>query len=389
MKIRITDLMDHYYDNSIIPEFSDDLDSAQSVPHRKLRFSLHKPLLVAASLLLVLCGIFTVSLRTGIAPSSMAEGDPMPEAPVEEVLPVSEAQETEPVEDSSEMPEEDPSTEVHTKYGDIEPQLTLHSITGNGSLSQEPQIEFYAGEPMGYLLTASYEASEEDKFIHMTVTIEDSNGNQVRYYPSTHTWPGYETETVHRGILPDPITVPGAYTLSVYLDGWLAASVSFPVKEPMESYSAARDITGDGLLTADLNIPYDFMGYETMLLSFTLNPKTGEYTWKGTCPMATEYLSARGISDTEGFSGLLHDEEFSIIFNAYQNHALETYKSSAKLYFSDGTSVILGAGDMIDYEKGVFSDTGKLSWLEADYGISLDGLEPAFLTINDTRYDLH
>lgn len=266
--------MDHYYDNSIIPEVSDDFDSAQPVPHRKHRFSPHKPLLVAASLLLVLCGIFTVSLRTGIAPSSMAEGDSMPEAPVEEVLPASETSEAE---------------------------------------------------------------------------------------------------------LPSAKDLPDEY----YND------VSDSTEEAAKIYAPANDIDGDGLLTAKLDIPYDFMGYETMLLSFTLDPETGEYTWKGTCPMATEYLSARGISDTEGFSGLLHDEEFSIIFNAYQNHALETYKSSAMLFFSDGTSIHLGAGDMIDYEKGVFSDTGKLSWLEADYGISLDGLEPAFLIINDQRYELH
>lgn len=84
MNIRITDLLDHYYDHSvsmlppeeIFPELGDkQASSPEGVPRRR---SFQKPLVVAATLLLILTGAFTLHLgfsRPEPLGGSLGEGD--------------------------------------------------------------------------------------------------------------------------------------------------------------------------------------------------------------------------------------------------------------------------------------------------------------------------
>lgn len=83
MKIRITDLLDTYYDDSVKLDAPHSMEASEQITpiksERKKGFSMHKPMLIAASLMLVLCGAAVLGLGLSREPAgtALSDGDAM------------------------------------------------------------------------------------------------------------------------------------------------------------------------------------------------------------------------------------------------------------------------------------------------------------------------
>ncbi len=108
---------------------------------------------------------------------------------------------------------------------------------------------------------------------------------------------------------------------------------------------AAEDADGDGLLTAELNIPVETEYGTAILQKFTLDPSTLEFSWytdlSGLSGSFAEYGSdlSTALKEREGFQA-----EFTSVCNTVQETIL-----SSMLVYPDNSHVCLGTGELIAY----------------------------------------
>lgn len=108
---------------------------------------------------------------------------------------------------------------------------------------------------------------------------------------------------------------------------------------------AAEDADGDGLLTAELNIPVETEYGTAILQKFTLDPSTLEFSWytdlSGLSGSFAEYGSdlSTALKEREGFQA-----EFASVCNTVQEVIL-----SSMLVYPDNSHVCLGTGELNAY----------------------------------------
>ncbi len=106
---------------------------------------------------------------------------------------------------------------------------------------------------------------------------------------------------------------------------------------------AAEDADGDGLLTAELNIPIETEYGTAILQKFTLDPSTLEFSWytdlSGLTGSFAEYGSdlSTALKEREGFQA-----EFTSVCNTVQEVIL-----NSMLVYPDNSHVCLGTGELI------------------------------------------
>jgi hypothetical protein len=142
----------------------------------------------------------------------------------------------------------------------------------------------------------------------------------------------------------------------------------------------------DGLLTAQLDLPFSIGESQATLIRFTLDLSTGLYTWYADIPELLDMLYA--VSTQGDFGLALGDTTFSQLHTDFENIALADYKCNAYLVFTNGTELCLGSGDIIGFEDELFTDSGKIAWAAADNNTDVSDLTPAYLRIGDTTYEL-
>jgi serine/threonine protein kinase len=119
--------------------------------------------------------------------------------------------------------------ENFTDYGCENANLTMYVLEDNEDGLETSSDTFTTAEHIAFAIEVDYEATEEDKTVTTTYVIRDSSGNPYQVYNSERTWSGTWTTARHTADLPNPIDVPGMYTLEVYFNGQFLASADFTV----------------------------------------------------------------------------------------------------------------------------------------------------------------
>jgi hypothetical protein len=119
--------------------------------------------------------------------------------------------------------------ENFTDYGCENAQLTMYVLEDNEDSLETSSDTFTTSEHIAFAIEVDYEATEEDKAVTTTYVIRDSAGDPYQVYNSERTWSGTWTTARHTADLPNPIEVPGMYTLEVYFNGQFLASADFTV----------------------------------------------------------------------------------------------------------------------------------------------------------------
>lgn len=266
MKIRITDLFDHYYDDSVMLDEPQLHETPTDITPRNIpgkHLSMHKPLLIAASLLLALCGAFVLNLgfdRSG--GTALAEGDTLPSLQ----------------------------------------ESVAESVFPEESVPEQPTAEADTG-------------------------------------PQTD-----------------------------------------PTAEDYDPYEVAEH----QLLVAELMLPLPLDEEEGMLLNLTLDLTYGDYIWYTEIPELSQALYDLSPDGTlrEG----LYDEAFSQAHTAWANAFLEAYMENAVVNFSDGSTLQIGSGDVINFDNGIFSEASGFAALAVAGGIDLSSTVPVSVTINTETF---
>jgi beta-lactamase regulating signal transducer with metallopeptidase domain len=122
-------------------------------------------------------------------------------------------------------------TPIEPDYSYQQPELTLYAQEDNAETLDEPTTTFKTTEHISYAVQVDTEETEDDKTVSKSCIIRDASGNIVQSYNREHTWPGIWTTIRSTADLPDPLTVPGTYTLEVYFNDQFIASQEFTVQE--------------------------------------------------------------------------------------------------------------------------------------------------------------
>jgi hypothetical protein len=122
-------------------------------------------------------------------------------------------------------------TPIEPDYSFQQPEVTLYAREDNAESLDVPTTTFSTTEHISYAVQVDTEETEDDKTVSKSCIIRDASGNIVQSYNSEHTWPGIWTTIQSTADLPDPITVPGTYTLEIYFNDQFIASQEFTVQE--------------------------------------------------------------------------------------------------------------------------------------------------------------
>lgn len=402
MKIKITDLLDQYYDDTIkldTPPFEAPIFCENTPKKHHMR----KPLMLVASLILAVCGAFLCYLSIPGSHSGDAFSDSTGEMPsqvfIDSVPEVPEGNDS--FDESALSPETESTSSSRFLVAELDLavpgdtsgarllDITLDMENGEAIRRYElPTLqEALLGSAPSQRLT---EAMTDPDFIlvyqsQCSLLAESFNGKLCYRYPDESTEPlsigltyyadgffvditplsqeqehpvAIQFQDAVYSFTPDPDYAPPVrpQSLVVYPE-----DMSVPL-------SPAQDLDGDGILTANLNIFYEYDGKSGSILKLTLDPATGTMTWY----QQHDYAAKDMFGDPR--------------YIAWANYILLIYQNTASLIFSDGTSLVLGSGDAIGYSDGIRWEESPLALIAADQGINISGKEPAFIRIGDTDY---
>lgn len=120
---------------------------------------------------------------------------------------------------------------------------------------------------------------------------------------------------------------------------------NIPPSDSSLNLPAAEDADGDGLLTAELNIPVETKYGTAILQTFTLNPDTWEFSWN----TDLSGLSGTFAEYSGDYTGALLNDDFQVEFAEVQN-AVQEIILSGMLVYPDNSHVCMAAGDCIDFD---------------------------------------
>lgn len=392
MKIKITDLLDSYYDESV--KFTPARKSPeQAAPTpitaaKKQRFK--KPLTAVACFILLACGTSLLGLRFlgGNQGASLSQ----PEAPeISQEEPLMELEES-----SAEAP-----LEVEDSLQDegIESTLDLSELPGEDqylidasedSISLSNFIMYDTADEncspidhctVGQAITLSFQIICKDNFSDSTIlnidyTLTDAQQNVIDTFSSESSFTGdLGSVIVHTSTLPGLTDTPGYYNLELQLTNELGqiftSAIAYSVAAPDTHYDPAQDTDGDGYLTS-------WLTYDTpdgTVVKLQLDVSTNSFAWYiHNEELFDAYVAYEaGTGDWDTFD-TLHVEVI--------NDLLENYFKTAYIVFTDGTKVPVGGGDAFRLEDDLIREESivALTSTTQDY-------YPAYLEFDGTRYD--
>jgi hypothetical protein len=142
-------------------------------------------------------------------------------------------------------------------------------------------------------------------------------------------------------------------------------------------FDAALDQDGDGLLSAQLELPFYLDDETGTLVKFELDLSSGNVIWYYDVPTLAEALDADPSSD----------ETMKLDAN-WLSSVITTYLEDAWLVFTEGDEVLVGSGEVLNYSGTTITGKTSLIWLAEDYNLPLLNLTPAYLRIGDVTYEL-
>lgn len=436
MKVKITDLLDHYYDDTVKLNEAPADSTTGGVRKSSHSFSIKKPLMAAAALLLILCGGFMLYLGFPATPVGGALGTGDTDGSVDGAL-ISQEEwdfslqdsvlpdpETEDTNTAPEVKAEAPETQaipetdtdrflVATLDFPIDKDAYLTDIAID-TISKNvinrfhiPALQeaFYVASPDGDMAEAMASADFMEQYSQWESTLIDIfyfSSSLSLVFGDTETQLGHSIDGFYDGyfycVYPLSMDLAEETALEQYLDAYDADASSLRIRLDYDEYdltpspdyqapdcvydldaasivlpadssltlSAENDADGDGILTADLNIDYEYDGITGTIVKFTVDPSNGYLRWYHRHP----YTSSD--SDTT--------------YIAWANYVLSKFQANAVLIFSDGTEVPVGGGDNLGYEEDLCWEESRLSWLAEDYDIDLDGKTVTFIKIEDQIY---
>ena len=266
--------------------------------------------------------------------------------------------------------------DVISEYGMAVDELTLYVAGGSGDA---PTTHFTTEQQIAFSMNILCNPTEEEKNVEMSYEICDSNESVIISHSSLHTWPGDWTTIGSENTLPEIISTPGAYTLTIYLNGQPVAWESILVTEPGISHAPAVDVNEDGKLTAILNEDISLDAQIGTIVKFEIDLNKGTCTWY-TIMEELELIYAAYEAET------IEWDEYNGRATEWSNYLLSDYYGPSRIVFTDGCEGTLGCGDRIVHEDGMrledfYIDLGDIS------DNSSKGYYPAHLIFNGQVYD--
>jgi hypothetical protein len=108
---------------------------------------------------------------------------------------------------------------------------------------------------------------------------------------------------------------------------------------------AAEDVDGDGLLTAELNIPVETKYGTAILQTFTVNPDTWEFSWN----TDLSGLSGTFAEYSGDYNEALLNDDFQMEYLEVQN-AVQEVILTGMLVYPDNSHVCMFSGERIDFD---------------------------------------
>ena len=108
---------------------------------------------------------------------------------------------------------------------------------------------------------------------------------------------------------------------------------------------AAGDADGDGLLTAELNIPVETKYGTAILQTFTVNPDTWQFSWN----TDLSGLSGTFAEYSGDYNEALLNDDFQVEFAQVQN-AVQEVILTGMLVYPDNSHICMFTGDQIDFD---------------------------------------
>lgn len=444
MKVRITDLLDHYHDTYVkldAPVQKGAISYMDQYENNKNHSSpAKKILLVAACLVLVLTGVAFFRLAPSIIYFNEEQGGAL-ESPIS----VQELETVEEARESENVPVEEQAAEMYV----AELGLNIEADGEEGSLLRL----LYNRESLCYTWFLEIDSLKE---ILYSVSPEGNMSDSLRnaeFQENLNSWmnmflDAYMAEA-YIFFSDGSSFLVGGGAASAYEDGWfleygsvlpedeyadltpeclvihgeeyplvpadedmqeaernrvekreeLAAKIAEfhseetePVEESAKVYPEelsvailAEDPDGDGYLTVDLALPVETEAASGTICRFSLKISTGEFKW---------FYDSQDLVDTlyqlspEGdMSIAMDDEAFAAARLDFMNCALETHLSGAYLGFEDGTELCIGCGDMVGFSNDLFWDGYKITVIGKDTAEALGETRVSYLKINDVIYN--
>lgn len=439
MKIKITDLLDHYYEDSIkLNTPPVDTPAPYTAPQPKHRFK--RPLMVAAALLIVFCGGFILYLgfpatsvggalgsgdETGSLDASLIFQEEWGASLQDSALPEPETgyvdtdTDTE-VNVETEVPETQALPEdnsIRFLVADLSfpissdselADIAIDTIEKNAIMRFHiPALQdaLYEASPDGDMSEAMGSADfmwQYDEWDNTLIDLFYFDTQLSLVFGDTETKLGQGINGFYDGyfycVYPlsmDPaektaleqylgadtaaasplhirldydeyaLTPAPDYHAPDYENDYEASSVVLPAASSLP-LSTENDTDGDGMLTAALDISYEYDGITGSIVKFTVDPSNGHIRWYHRHPYA--------LSDSD------------TIYIAWANYVLSSIEVNAVLIFSDGTEVPIGGGDNIGFEDDLRWEESRLSWLAEDYGLDLEGKTVTFIKSEEQIY---
>ena len=119
---------------------------------------------------------------------------------------------------------------------------------------------------------------------------------------------------------------------------------NIPPSDSSLNLPAAEDVDGDGLLTAELNIPVETKYGTAILQTFTVNPDTWEFSWN----TDLSGLSGTFAEYSGDYNEALLNDDFQMEYLEVQN-AVQEVILSGMLVYPDNSHVCLSTGELNDY----------------------------------------
>lgn len=437
MKIKITDLLDHYYEDSIKLDTPPvDTPAPYTASQPKHRFK--RPLMVAAALLIVFCGGFILYLgfpatsvggalgsgdETGNLDASLSFQEELGTSLQDSVFPEPETGDVN-TDTNSEENAEAPETQALPEDNSIRflvadlsfpissdselADIAIDTIDKNAILRFHiPALQdaLYAASPDGDMSEAMCSADFMEQYEQWDNALID-----LFYFDSQLSLVFGDTETkLGQGIngfydgyfycmYPLSMDPAGKTALEQYLRADAAADSPLHIRLDYDEYaltpapdyhapdcendykassgvlptsssltlSTENDADGDGMLTADLDISYEYDKITGSIVKFTVDLSNGHIRWYHRHPYA--------LSDSD------------TAYIAWANYVLSSIEVNAVLIFSDGTEVPIGGGDNVGFEDDLRWEESRLSWLAEDYGLDLEGKAVTFIKIEEQIY---
>lgn len=408
MSYRITDLLDDYMDSSVhlfppeevlasSPAYPDGAPNTPTPPQSRHRMK--KPLVIAAALLLVLTGAFTLGFRLwngNGGGASLAEGS---QSPPSVALWGTDASQQE---DAASSREKEASAEENSRV-QYARSYRFDIVPDSATLIAFLDLPAALPDGEATLLAVTYDAATGCYSWVFRCdpldTLADAASQDAAEYYLSQIVPVLKQqygETYFIDFDGEPISLELGGALHA-LDGNVFCDMLTPSDALSGKLPAYVEVNGSAYafsLSGASNYSTSLLGNLQSFSDFNqntpaggqnelwLDPDSGQYTW--VLENSTLHAALLAASPSGSYEEACEDSAFQQDMQSFEASAEMLFHGSCELVYSDGTALPLTGNFSWRYEAGLFYGSGSLTQCAEAAGIEPEDTAPAYLLVEGT-----